>query len=246
MQLYEQCFGIFDVLCQRRHGDIAETLRCLQSGTFRLHRFTARVHHSNGTGNPPKYDTLAAWFLEKLTTHPDVAATVLTECVQAILSRPALSSDSSAVEPTLGICVRYEFALWRRGRAELLRYVVDVLALQAEVGQRQNAVDFGTRMLMSEMPKQGMAAAAAGGGGGGGETAQNHALTATTATVREEALLQMLFEKMIDINNVVKMRAMSGFMRLPQEGNARVKELLQVSVYLYLLFVRLFIFPFCH
>lgn len=194
-------------------------MRCLQSGTFRLHRFTGKVHGSNGTGGRrPKYDTIADWFLEQLSVHPQAAASVLSECVQAILSRPELSTAQTA-DANMNICARYESALWRNGHTAVLQYVLEVLAAQSEAGQRQQAVDFAARLLTSEVVVVVREA----------ESSDSGASTTTSRRIhREEALLEMLLTKTMDVSNGVKMRAMAGILRLPHEGNARVKELLRV------------------
>lgn len=220
LQLYEQSFQLFESLCQSRHGNIDDTLMAVLRGTVPLNRFGGRQHVNNGAGTRPKYDTLSAWFIEKLTHFPSQTAAVLTHFVQAILTNPELSAGAAEVlAANLEVCVQYETAMWQRGNGVLLEFVTEELALRRDIGMRLYAMEFAVRLLAVE---------------------SSPAATTTTDEVdgdgvvkvvasREVRLLRLLLEKMLDVSNNVKMKAIAGFLRLVEGGNSRLRRVLKVS-----------------
>lgn len=180
---------------------------------MQLNRYTnrtnARLFLSQHTR--PTFTTINDWFIAMLTQCSKDTTQVLTLFVHAILTKPSLSpGGTDALLANIDICVLYDSAMYRKCNESITPFLQD-LACSAEAVQRTHSVEFVSRALLVDSVCDWMQPAT------------------LDKIPREIAMVRILMEKMLDVNNTVKIKAMNGFLRVATSGNLVCKKIFQVS-----------------
>lgn len=213
--LYEKSFSLLENLCQTLHGDRLPSLKIVLNGTMLLNRYTSRCNAKLflNHNTRPTFPTISDWFISMLTHCSTDTIQVLTIFVQAILTKPSLSpGGTEALLANIDICVQYDSEMYRKCKVSIVPFLLD-LACSAEASQRTHCVEFISRALLVD------------------SVCDWHGMDEEETSKiipREIAMIRMLIEKMLDINNTVKIKALNGFLRVATAGNLICKKILKV------------------
>lgn len=221
-RLYKLAYDLLNNLCQQRHGDPAVTLTMIMGNLATL---LPRFLHFRAFDTTP-----IVWFVGRLTGRPACpTAAVLTQYVQAILSNATLSNGGADVLANhLEVCVQFETALWLCGSAVLLRYTVEEMA-QSDTSHRLHALELALRLLAAPVTEEDFGTRVDDALAAAADDAVVAVRRSPLESSREVMLLRVVLEKMTDPNNNLRMKAMTGFVRLYTSGNVQAKEIMRVS-----------------
>lgn len=213
-ELYNKSFSLLENVCQSLHGDRQVSFNIVLNGTVQLNRYTSRnnaklfIQHNSR----PAFSTVSDWFISMLTHSSKETTQVLTLFVQAILTKPSLSpGGTEGLLANIDICVAFENAMYRKCRISIVPFLLD-LACSSEVAHRTHCVEFVSKALLVDTECDWL--------GVEDETADR--------IPREIPMIRILLSKMLDVNNSVKIKALSGFLRVTVMGNLISKKILKV------------------
>lgn len=214
-EVYEKSFGLLEHLCQTLHGDRWATLTIVLNGTMQLNRYTARynaklfaTHHAR-----PTFTSMSDWFVSMLAHYSEDTCKVLTLFVQAILTKASLSpGGTDALLANIDICVLFDSAMYRKCNVSAVPFLLE-LACSADAAHRMHCVEFVSRALLVDSECE-------------WQVPHSEAI----GECREIAMVRIILEKMMDVNNTVKTKAINGFLRVTSAGNVKTKQILKVCL----------------
>lgn len=157
----------------------------------------------------PYGETVVEFFFYMLNQFSAETSTVLTRFIQATLTNPDTSLPNDDFNLQLDIGVQYEAEMFKKCNTSMVPWL-EQLANSKEIIHRSNAAEFLGKMLLVDSAVE--------------WTLFEHEVSSIP---REIQILKILFEKIIDVNNGVKQKALNSLIKAFNSGNKNVIDILQ-------------------
>lgn len=211
LQLYVKSFIVLENLCLPIQGEIEQNLMLILNGTGFLNKYSPKDKtRTAGESSKKILKSISCWFIEMLDKFPNQTANVLTQFVEAILTDSNLSNGDLSLQINLDICVQYDIAMFSVCNVSSMNFLCK-LSCSREISHRLNCVEIIGKLLLVNSTCN-------------WKVFRNE----LSGTVREIKMLKILSEKLLDINNNVKIKAINAFLRAAAVGNTNTKTILKV------------------
>ncbi|GAB0091700.1 Condensin-2 complex subunit [Sergentomyia squamirostris] len=204
-----KAYEVLKDVCAPLHGDITKNLMKIFSVTSVLHNYSASGVKENLEKNLPHADSISGFFIYLLEQFPTNTTEVLTNFIHSTLSNPEENIRAEQYSASLEIAVKYEKSIFETCNISIVPYL-EQLVFSEDAGQRANGTDFLSRIALInytvnwKLPEE--------------ENAK---------IPREIHILRLLLMKTIDVNNNVKLKALSGLTRIFSGGNRNCRKILK-------------------
>ncbi|XP_055689222.1 condensin-2 complex subunit D3-like isoform X2 [Lutzomyia longipalpis] len=205
--LTRKAYEMLKDLCAALHGDTTKNLTKIFSLTTVLHNHSASGIRN--TQDMPHSDSIAGFFIYLLDQFPTNTTQILTTFIEATLSNPEENIRAEQYSATLEIAVKYEKAIFEKCNVSIIPYL-ERLVCSEDATQRANGTDFLSRIALIDC-----------------QVNWSIFQEEVSKIPREVKILQLLFTKTIDVNNNVKMKALSGLTKIFSGGNRNTQKILR-------------------
>uniref|UniRef100_A0A1B0DHX5 Condensin complex subunit 1 C-terminal domain-containing protein n=1 Tax=Phlebotomus papatasi TaxID=29031 RepID=A0A1B0DHX5_PHLPP len=207
--LTKKAYEVLKDLCCPLHGDITKNLSKIFSLTSVLHN-----HSPTGTRNTLEKDLLhgdsiSGFFIYLLEQFPTNTTQVLTNFIESTLSNPEENIRAEQYSATLDIAQKYERAIFEKCNVSIVPYLEKIVCSE-DANQRANGTDFLARIAMVDC-----------------QLNWNLFQNEISKIPREILIIKLLLGKTIDVNNNVKMKALSGLTKIFSSGNRNAQKILR-------------------
>lgn len=185
--------------------DIEETMYLIFCRTVDLHFITTkrRISSKNKHG-----EAISDFILHLLSNYTLKSKNVLLKFIKSLLSNPDHKFEREKFQKLLDVAVKYELAIYWKCSESILEYL-QKLSISADHRQRLNGVDFAGKMLLINT------------------TPETSDLLSTNVP-REVHLIKILFERIYDKQDNVKLKALTSIKSAIVNGNDAAKKVFSV------------------
>lgn len=202
-----KCYDNFEALCLRPVPDkeIEDILFLIFCRTVDLHFITPKKSN-RFTSNAKHGESISDFFLHLLTNYFDKTKNVLTKFIKSLLSNLEHKFDREKFQKLIDIAVKYELAIYLKSKESIVDYLKK-LTFSSDHRQRLNGVEFCGKMLMID------------------STPDIHNQTMHLEVPRETSIVKILFEKVYDKQDNVKLKALTLLKSAILSGNDFCKKI---------------------
>ncbi|XP_053690229.1 uncharacterized protein LOC128738837 [Sabethes cyaneus] len=205
----EKVFETFESICLPEHDDHNESARTIQ---LLLNR--SAVFYQLEYKNYPACFQIYNFFLKMLHQYPKDTPTVLTVFIKSVLTNPPkvfCRPDDYAY--LSDIAIKYEAAMYSRCNVSIIDYLIKIEG-HAETSTRINIVEFLGKLATIDC------------------TVDWELFKADISEVpREIQMFQLLYNKLIEKNATVKVKAFQCLLKIFKNGNKIMKKILHDSFF---------------
>jgi hypothetical protein len=201
------CYDNLESLCLRPlpDGEIENTMYLIFCRTVELHFITSKKRQGLSSRHG---EAISDFFLHLLSTYSLKTKNVLTKFIKSLLSNPDHKYDREKSLKLLDVAVKYELAIYWRCNESIVEYL-QKLSLSSDHRHRLNCVEFCGKMLLIN-------------------TSNDPQDSTMTDMPREVYILKIIFEKIYDKQDNVKLKALAAIKTAIFNGNDNTKKILDV------------------
>lgn len=201
------CYDNLESLCLRPlpDEDIVNTMYLIFCRTVELHFIPSKKRQGPSSKHG---EAISDFFLHLLSTYSQKTTNVLTKFIKSLLSNPDHKYDREKFQKLFDVAVKYELAIYWKCNESIIEYL-QKLAMSSDHRHRLNCVEFCGRMLVIN-------------------TTCDSQEPSSTEIPREAYVLKILFEKIYDKQDNVKLKALSSIKGAIVNGNEHTKKILDV------------------
>lgn len=205
-----QCYENLEALCLKPlpDKDIEGILYLIFCLTVDLH-FVAQKRNNRTSSMTKHGESISDFFLYLLSNYSDKTKNVLLKFIKSLLSNPDHKFEREKHQKLLDVAVKYELAIFWTCKESLVDYL-NQLALAADHRQRLNCVEFSGKMLQIN------------------STPDHNQQHLKVDIPREASVIKILFEKVYDKQDNVKLKALSSLKAAMINGNDYCKKIFSV------------------
>ncbi|XP_052872655.1 uncharacterized protein LOC128278052 [Anopheles cruzii] len=206
-QLAEKVFETLGTLCLPEHDDHNECATTIST----IFNKTAMFYQLEYKNSPPVFQVYN-FFLRLLEQYPTDASNVLANFIKSVLTNPPkVFARADELNYLLDVAVKYELAMYSKCNISIIDYVEKIEA-HAESGTRINIVEIISKLALVDCTV-------------------NWVLfqSEISKVPREIKMIRLLYNKLIEKNCVVKLKALQCLLRIMQNGNQVMKKLILVA-----------------
>lgn len=205
-----KCYENFEALCLRPVPDkeIEDILFLIFCRTVDLHFITPKKFN-RFTSNAKHGETISDFFLHLLTHYFDKTKNVLMKFIKSLLSNLEHKFERDKFQKLIELAVKYELAIYFKSKESIIDYLKK-LSLSSDHRQRINGVEFCGKMLMID------------------STPEPTNLTMQLEIPRETSIIKILFEKVYDKQDNVKLKALTLLKSAILNGNDYCKKIFEI------------------
>lgn len=205
-----KCYENFELLCLKPLPDkeIEKIMYLIFCRTADLH-FVSQKAINRMRGSSSKHgESISDFFLYLLTNYFEKTKNVLVKFIRSILSTPNLDHkfDKDKCVKLFDIAVKYELAIYLKCNESIIEYL-EKLALASDQKQRLNCVEFCGKMLLVN------------------STPDPNQQPSTVEIPREALIIKLLFGKVYDKQDNVKLKALTSIKAGLVNGNEYTKKI---------------------
>ncbi|XP_059616101.1 condensin-2 complex subunit D3-L [Phlebotomus argentipes] len=208
--LTRKAYEVLRDLCCPLHGDITKNLSKIFSLTSILHNHAPSGVRSALEKDLLHVDNISGFFIYLLEQFPTNTAEVLTNFIKSTLSNPEENIRAEQYSATLEIALKYEKAIFEKCNISIVPYL-EAIVFSEDANQRANGTDFLTRIALMDY-----------------QVNWSVFQAEEDKTLREIRILKLLLMKTIDVNNNVKMKALSGLTKIFAGGNRNIRKIIRM------------------
>lgn len=200
-EIIMKCYDNLEALCLKPLPDkeIESIMYLIFCRTIDLH-FVSQKRGSRFTNSAKHGESISDFFVFLLSNYSGKTKNVLLRFIKSLLSNPDHKFEREKFQKLLDVAVKYELALYFKVNESLVEYL-ETLSLAADHRQRLNGVEFcGKMLLIDSKPDSSME-------------------NATQQTPREASIIKILFEKVYDKHDTVKLKALTYLKAAIANGN---------------------------
>lgn len=205
-----KCYDNLEALCLKPLPDkeIEQIMYLIFCRTADLHfinqkrnnRFTMLVKHG---------ESISDFFLHLLTNYFDKTKNVLLKFIKSLLSNLDHKFDREKYQKLFDVAVKYELAIYWKCNESIFDYL-QKLALASDHRQRLNCVEFCGKMLLTNT------------------TPDPNQQSLRVEIPRETLIIKLLFEKVYDKQDNVKLKALNALKNAIIHGNEYCKKIFSI------------------
>ncbi|CAG9806774.1 unnamed protein product [Chironomus riparius] len=201
------CYDNFESLCLRPlpDEDIENTMYLIFCRTVELHFINSKKRQGPSSRHG---EAISDFFLHLLSTYSLKTKNVLTKFIKSLLSNPDHKYDREKFQKLYDVAVKYELAIYWKSNESIIEYL-QKLAMSSDHRHRLNCVEFCGRMLLIN-------------------TTPDPQESPNADVPRELRVLKILFEKIYDKQDAVKLKALASIKTAILNGNGYTKKILDV------------------
>lgn len=201
------CYDNLESLCLRPlpDEDIENTMYLIFCRTVELHFITSKRRQGLSSKHG---ESISDFFLHLLSTYSLKTKNVLTKFIKSLLSNPDHKYDREKFTKLFEVAVRYELAIYWKCNESIIDYL-QKLSMSADHRHRLNCVEFCSKMLVINT------------------TLDPHE-TSNDEIPREVYVLKILFERIYDKQDNVKLKALTAIKSAIVNGNENTRKILDV------------------
>lgn len=207
------CYKNLESLCLKPlpDEDIEKILYLIFCRTIDLHFITQKKGSTRQSINTKQGELISDFFLRLLATYFDKTKNVLTKFIRSLLSNLDHKFEKEKYQKLFDLGVKYENAIYSRSNESIVEYL-EKLSLAADAQHRINCVEFCGKMLILET------------------SAESKQLIENQDSLcpRETRIIKILFEKIRDKQDSVKLKALTALKTAIMSGNENVKMIFKV------------------
>lgn len=205
-----QCYENLEALCLKPlpDKDIEDIMYLIFCRTVDLH-FILQKRTTRFPSNAKHGESISDFFLYLLSNYSNKTKNVLQKFIKSLLSNPEHKFVREKQQKLLDVAVKYELAVYWTSGESILEYL-EKLALAADHRQRLNGVEFCGKMLLID-------------------SAQEHNQQQLNIEIpRETFVIKLLFEKIYDKQENVKLKALTALKAAIVAGNDNCKKIFSI------------------
>lgn len=202
-----KCYKNLEALCLQPLPveEIENVMYLIFCRTVDLHFFNQkRISRTPNHGSHG--ESISDFFLYLLVNYGEKTKNVLIKFVKSLLSNPDHKYDREKQQKLFDIGVKYELAVYWSSNESLVEYL-QKLALAADPRQRINGVDFCGKMLLND------------------STPEERIQSSRIEIPREAFIIKILFEKVYDKQDNIKLKALTALKAAILNGNDYCKKI---------------------
>jgi condensin-2 complex subunit D3 len=200
------CYENLESLCLRPlpDKDIENVMYIIFCRTVDLHFITVKRRQSiEGKHGEAIYD----FFLYLLFSYSSKAKNVLLKFIKSILSNVDLKFEREKFQKLMDVAVKYELAIYLKYEGSIVEYLQQ-LSMASDHRQRLNGVEFcGKMLLLNSTPEP--------------------SSSLTFDTPREAEIIKILFQRIYDKQDNIKLKALNSIKLALLNGNEYAKKIFQ-------------------
>ena len=209
-EIVMKCYENFERLCLKPLPDkeIEKMMYLIFCRTSDLH-FVSQKASSRFQASTSKHgESISDFFLYLLTNYFEKTKNVLMKFIRSFLSTPNLDQkfDREKCQKLFDIAVKYELAIYLKCNESIFEYL-EKLALASDQKQRLNCVEFCGKMLLIN------------------STPDPNQQPSAVEIPREALIIKLLFEKVYDKQDNVKLKALTSIKAGLVNGNEYTKKI---------------------
>lgn len=199
------CYDNLESLCLRPlpDKDIENIMYLIFCRTVDLHFISPkrRISSKNKHG-----EAISDFFLYLLSTYSTKTKNVLLKFIKSLLSNPDHKFDREKFQKLMDVAVKYELAIYWKCNESIIEYL-EKLSLSSDHRQRLNGVEFAGKMLLINTTPD--------------SSTEN---LASINIPREVHVIKILFERVYDKQDNVKLKALTSLKSAIVNGNEFTKK----------------------
>lgn len=202
-----KCYENLEALCLKPlpEKEIEDILYLIFCRTVDLH-FISQKRNIRPAANAKHGESVSDFFLYLLSNYSDKTKNVLHKFIKSLLSNPEHKFDREKHQKLFDVAVKYELAIFWTCGESLMEYL-EKLSLAADHRQRLNGVDFCGKMLLIN------------------STLDPKKPPLIIDVPRETYVIKMLFEKIYDKQDNVKLKSLTAIKAAIIGGNDYCKKI---------------------
>lgn len=206
-EIIMKCYDNLEALCLKPLPDkeIENILYLIFCRTIELH-FLTQKRASRFTNGAKHGESISDFFVYLLSNYSEKTKNVLLRFIKSLLSNPDHKFVREKFQKLLDVAVKYELALYIKVNESLISYL-ETLSLASDHRQRLNGVEFCGKMLLID------------------SSPDSNEENLTQQTPREAAVIKILFEKVYDKHDTVKLKALTYLKAAIANGNEHSKKI---------------------
>ncbi|XP_053675813.1 condensin-2 complex subunit D3 [Anopheles nili] len=208
-QLAEQIFATLNTLCLPEHDDHNEC-----STTIRMILNTTAVFYTSEYKAIPVAFQVNTFFLRLLEQNPQDTCNVLTNFIKSVLTNPPkVFSRPDDYAILLDAAVRYELVMYKKCNVSIIGYLKQI-ETHADVSTRINILEIIARLSVVDCTVD-------------WELFQSE----ISKVPREIDMIKLLYHKLMEKTNTVKLKAFQCLLKLFHNGNRVIKQIFHDAYY---------------
>lgn len=208
VEIVMSCYENLENLCLRPlpDKDIEDTMYLIFCRTVDLHFVSTkrRIATKNKHG-----EAISDFILHLLSNYTLKSKNVLLKFIKSLLSNPDHKFEREKFQKLMDVAVKYELAIYWKCNESILQYL-QKLGISSDHRQRLNGVEFAGKMLLINT------------------TAETSDLLNIDKVPREVHLIKVLFERIYDKQDNVKLKALTSIKSAILNGNDNTKKIFSV------------------
>lgn len=205
-----KCYENLEALCLKPLPDkeIEGIMYLIFCRTVDLH-FITQKRSGRQVSRSQHGESIADFFLHLLSNYTDKTKNVLTKFIKSLLSNLDHKFDREKYQKLLDVAVKYELAIYWKSTESLVSYL-EKLSLASDARQRLNGIEFCGKMLLIDTrpdPNQ---------------------QPLSVEEPRETFIIKLLFDKIYDKQDNVKLKALNALKAAILNGNDFCKRIFSI------------------
>lgn len=207
VEIVMSCYDNLENLCLRPlpDKDIENTMYLIFCRTVDLHFVTTK---RRTTSKCKHGEAISDFILHLLSNYTLKLKNVLLKFIKSLLSNPDHKFEREKFQKLMDVAVKYELAIYWKCNESILEYL-QKLSISSDHRQRLNGIEFAGKMLLINTTPD-----------------TNDMLS--TEVPREVHLIKVLFERIYDKQDNVKLKALTSIKSAIVNGNDNAKKIFSV------------------
>lgn len=199
------CYDNLESLCLRPlpDGEIEDTMYVIFCRTVDLHFIPTKRRISSSKNKHG--ESISDFFLHLLSNYSSKAKNVLLKFIKSLLSNPDHKFEREKFQKLMDVAVKYELAIYWKCNESIIEYLTK-LSMSTDHRQRLNGVEFAGKMLLID-------------------TTDNSEDLVNVKMPREAHVIKILFERVYDKQDNVKLKALTSIKTAIVNGNDFAKKI---------------------
>ena len=209
-EIIMKCYENLEALCLKPLPDpeIEHIMYLIFCRTVDLH-FIPQKRTKRLSGNAKHGEPITDFFVFLLSNYSEKTKKVLLKFIKSLLSNPEHKFEREKFQKLLDVAVKYELAIYWQTKESLVDYL-EQLSLASDPRQRLNGVEFCGKMLLIDTNP---------------DSSQQ---LGEPDNPREASIIKILFEKVYDKQDNIKLKALTALKTAIKDGNECSKKIFNV------------------